>query len=101
MSIVRTESAPATSPVAAALGAPRARLMAATLAHGAVDFFSFLIIPLMSVIEGRLALTHQQGALVIAVGSVCSGLIQPLVAWLSDRHDTRVLGTLGFGVAVV
>jgi FSR family fosmidomycin resistance protein-like MFS transporter len=86
---------------AAPVFAVRPRLLAATFSHGAVDFFSFLIIPLMSILEGRLSLTHQQGAVVIAVGSACSGLIQPLVAWLSDRHDTRALGTAGFALAVV
>lgn len=79
----------------------RARLAVTTFSHGAVDFFSFTIVPLMTVLEGRLSLTSGQAAAIIGVGSLCSGLIQPLVAWLSDRFDTRWLGTLGFLVAVV
>jgi FSR family fosmidomycin resistance protein-like MFS transporter len=91
-----TRSAPA--PISGAL---RLRLAAPILSHAAVDYFSFTIVPLMTVIKGRLDLSGQQGAAVIAVGSVCSGIIQPLVAWLTDRWDTRVLGTLGFLIAVL
>lgn len=54
--------------------------------------------PLLTV---RLSLSAPQVAMVIGMGSVCSGLVQPLVAWLSDRHDSRVFGTLGMAVAVV
>jgi len=39
--------------------------------------------------------------MVLALGSVCSGVIQPIVAMLSDRYNTRLLGTIGFLVAVV
>ncbi len=67
--------------------------------HGVVDFFSALLIPIMSVMEGRLSMSPGQGAALIAVGSICSGLIQPLVAMVSDRFDTRWLGTLGLLVA--
>ncbi len=69
--------------------------------HAVVDFFSALIVPIMSVIEGRLEMTHAQGAMVLAVGSLCSGFVQPLVAWLSDRLDSRLLGPAAFSVAVV
>lgn len=44
--------------------------------------------------------THQK-ALLLGVGSVTSGLVQPVVAWISDRFDTRVFGTIGFLVAVL
>lgn len=69
--------------------------------HTVTDFFSFLFIPIMSVLEGRLNLTPQQGAVILAAGSVCSGLIQPLVAWLGDRLDTRMLSPLALAVAVI
>ncbi len=63
--------------------------------HAVVDFFSFLFVPLITVIEGRLALTHEQGALLIAVGAICSGLIQPATAWICDRYNTRLPGVVG------
>ena len=77
------------------------RLTVAILSHAVVDFFSFIIIPLLSVIEGRVDLTTWQGTMLVAVGSISSGMIQPIVALLSDRHDTRFFGTLGFVAAVL
>lgn len=71
------------------------RLSIVIAAHAVVDFFSFIFVPLITVIEGRLALTHEQGALVIAVGSIASGLIQPTTAWACDRWNTRLPGVLG------
>ncbi len=71
------------------------RLGAVIVCHAVVDFFSFLFVPLITVIEGHLRLTHEQGALVIAVGSICSGLIQPTTAWVCDRFNTRLPGVLG------
>ncbi|HZW08894.1 MAG TPA: MFS transporter [Phycisphaerales bacterium] len=80
----------------------RAVPLAATAgSHAVIDFFSALIIPIMSVLEGRLEMTHAQGALILAVGSLCSGFVQPLVAWLSDRLDQRMLGPISFAVAVI
>lgn len=66
-----------------------------------MDFFSFIIVPLLSVIEGRVSLSPWQGTLLVAIGSIASGIIQPIVALLSDRHDTRWFGTLGFGALVL
>lgn len=71
------------------------RLGAVIACHAVVDFFSFLFVPLITVIEGHLKLTHEQGALVIAVGSICSGLIQPTTAWICDRFNTRLPGVMG------
>lgn len=69
--------------------------------HTVVDFFSFLVVPLLSVLEGEVHLTRIQGAVLLAVGQIASGVIQPAVALASDRFDTRWLGTLGFLFAVV
>jgi FSR family fosmidomycin resistance protein-like MFS transporter len=79
----------------------RPRLIIAITSHAVVDFLSFIIVPLMTVLIGRVSMTPTQGAIILAVGSVASGVIQPLVAWLSDHFDTRWLGTLAFFVAVV
>lgn len=77
----------------------RARLSSICLCHATVDFFSALIIPLLSVLENRVNMTPAQGALLIAAGSTSSGFIQPLVAWLSDKFDTRAIGTVGVALA--
>ncbi len=78
-----------------------ARLGATIATHGVVDFFSFLFIPILSVLEGRLDMTHAQGAIILGVGGLFSGLVQPLVAWLGDRFDTRLLAPFSFALAVV
>lgn len=78
-----------------------ARAWIGIVCHGVVDFFSYVIVPLMPLLVTRLDLSDTQKALVLAVGSVCSGLVQPLVAWVSDALNTRVLGTLGLVLAAV
>ncbi|MBM4108358.1 MAG: MFS transporter [Phycisphaerae bacterium] len=92
--------APPAAPVAGVVS-PGARVAAVVGAHAAVDFYSALIIPLITVLEGRLGLSPARGALLIGLGSVCSGLIQPLVALVSDRLGTRAFGWLGLVAAAV
>ncbi|RMH13694.1 MAG: MFS transporter [Planctomycetota bacterium] len=77
------------------------RASATITSHTIVDFFSFVVISLMPLLAARLDLSKPEKAMVIGLGAVASGLIQPLVAVLSDRHNTRILGTLGMLVAVV
>jgi len=77
----------------------RVRLAGVTIAHLVVDFLSYLIIPLMSVLEGRTHLTPSQGAILLATGSVSSGIIQPVVAIIGDKYDTRWIGPLGLLLA--
>lgn len=79
----------------------RVRLAGVTIAHLVVDFLSYLIIPLMSVVEGRTHLTPSQGAILLATGSVSSGVIQPIVAIIGDKYDTRWIGPLGLLLAAV
>jgi MFS transporter, FSR family, fosmidomycin resistance protein len=81
--------------------AARARFSSTVAIHGVVDFFSALIIPILTVLLGHLHLTAGQDAGIIALGSITSGLIQPIVAWTSDRFDTRWLGTLGLAAAAI
>lgn len=80
---------------------PFARLATVILAHGVIDWLSAIIIPILSYLEGRVEMTKSQGALLIAVGSISSGLIQPLVAVMSDKHNTRWAGTAGLIAAAV
>lgn len=79
----------------------RARLTVTTLCHTAIDFFSFTVPPLLSVLEGHLSLSPGEGAFLLGIGSLCNGLVQPLVAWLSDKADTRLFGWLGLALAVI
>lgn len=80
---------------------PKGKLAAIVLSHAVVDFFSALIIPLLSVLEGRAQMSPGEGAMLVAVGSLSSGVIQPVVAIVGDKRDTRVLGTIGLLVAAV
>lgn len=75
--------------------ATRARIAAIVITHSAVDFFSYFLIPILTVLEGRLSLTPVQGAILVGVGSIAGGLIQPLVAIVSDKYKTPWLGVLG------
>ena len=64
--------------------------------HFVVDVFSFVGVALLPLFAVLLDLPTEQKALLLAMGSFCSGAIQPIVAWASDRFDTRALGTIGF-----
>lgn len=88
-------------PIAHVHGLPKGKLAAIVLSHAVVDFFSALVIPILSVLEGRANMTHSQGAMLIALGSLASGVIQPIVAIVGDKRDTRVLGTIGLLVAAI
>lgn len=106
MSIAATPAPPAghagVDPVVAdATPHRRTRFGTVIATHSIVDYFSFTIIPLLTVLEGRLDLSPNQGALLLALGSICSGVVQPLVAILSDRHDSRLVGVFGFLAAVL
>lgn len=75
------------------------RLWTVVVAHGVIDWLSAVIVPILTYLEGRVHMTPAQGAVLLAVGSISSGIIQPLVAIVSDRHDTRWAGTLGLVAA--
>jgi len=83
------------------LNGARARFWAAVANHGVTDFFSYLLVPLMPLLISNLRMTTRQSAIILATGSLSSGLIQPLVAWLSDRLETRILGSLGLAAAAI
>ncbi|MEL6328121.1 MAG: MFS transporter [Planctomycetota bacterium] len=70
-------------------------------AHTGVDFLQFITISLLPLLSVRLGITTQEKSLLIGLGIVASGSVQPVVAWLSDRHDSRWLGTAGVVVATV
>ncbi|MBX3365379.1 MAG: MFS transporter [Phycisphaeraceae bacterium] len=78
-----------------------ARLSVIISVHAVVDFFSAIIVPLLSVLEGRLSMSPAQGAMLVAAGGLCSGLVQPLVALISDRNHARLVAAVGFLAAVI
>lgn len=98
-------TAPITAPSAsnddqiASRPATRATITIGT--HFLVDVFSFVGVSLMPLLAVTLGMSTEQKALLLALGSLCSGVVQPIVAWVSDKFDTRVVGTLGFVVAVL
>lgn len=63
--------------------------------HAGVDFIAFTTISLVPLLKAKLDLEPWQVALMLGLNPLCSGLVQPLVAHLSDRHDHRWLGTAG------
>ncbi len=69
--------------------------------HFVVDVFSFIGVALLPLLAVMLDLRTEQKALLLALGSLFSGAIQPIVAWASDKFDTRALGTFGFVLAVL
>lgn len=80
---------------------PRLRAMTTIGVHCVIDAFSFVVVALLPLLVVTLEIPTQQKAVLLGIGSVSSGAIQPLVAWFSDRFDTRLLGTIGFAVAVL
>lgn len=85
----------------AAVRGRRRRATAVIGTHFVIDAFSFMIIAMIPSLVVMLGIPAHQKALLLGIGSVSSGLIQPVVAWFSDRFDTRMLGTAGFVVAVL
>jgi MFS family permease len=75
--------------------------MAALLgSHSLVDTYSAFVPALLGVLEVRCHLTLQQSATLLGMGSICSGIAQPLTAWFNDRFDSRASAALGlFGCA--
>ncbi|MBO6512916.1 MAG: MFS transporter [Phycisphaerales bacterium] len=80
---------------------PKLRAGVTIGAHFVVDVFSFVGIAVLPMLAVLLDIRPEQKALLLAMGAVFSGMIQPLVAWASDKLDTRALGTIGFVVAVL
>jgi MFS family permease len=83
------------------LSMPALRAAATIFIHFVVDVFSFVGVALLPLLAVMLDLRTEQKALLLALGSLCSGAVQPLVAWASDRYDSRAFGTVGFVVAIL
>ncbi len=69
--------------------------MVILVSHFVVDVYSAVLPALLPVVESDFQLSKTALAILLGVGSICSGLAQPAFAWLSDRGNTRVYGALG------
>ena len=75
------------------------RLTAIVGSHTTVDLFAAIVPPLIGVLQVRCHLEPQQAAWLLGVGSLSSGISQPISAWLSDRFDSRLFGAAGLVLA--
>lgn len=71
------------------------------VSHFAIDLYGGLILPILGILENRCHLTPEQTAWLLGVGSLCSGLSQPICAFLSDQWRTRIFGPLGLFVSSI
>jgi FSR family fosmidomycin resistance protein-like MFS transporter len=67
--------------------------------HSVIDIYAALVPPLIGVLQVRCEMTRGQAAWLLGIGSISSGLAQPICAWLSDRMDSRMFGALGLVLA--
>ncbi len=70
-------------------------------AHVAVDWYAAMVPSILGLLEVHCHLRPSQTAWLFGIGSLSSGLSQPLCAWLSDRYDWRGFGGLGVMLAAV
>ena len=72
-----------------------ATVLAILLGHFIVDTYSSIVAPLIGVIETEFGMKPEWAAILLGLGSVVSGLSQPVFAWVSDRTGSRVFGAIG------
>ena len=78
-----------------------AAFLAVLLCHAVVDSFAALVPAILGLLEVRLSLTAQQSAWLLGWGAFCSGMAQPICAWLSDRRNSRRLGIVGVALGAL
>ena len=72
-----------------------ATVLAILLGHFIVDTYSSIVAPLIGVIETEFGMKPEWAAILLGLGSVVSGLSQPVFAWVSDRTGSRIFGAIG------
>ena len=82
-------------------GAVSTAFVTILIAHFVVDALAALVPSTLGVLEVRLALTAQQAAWLLGLGSFCSGISQPACALISDRLRTRTWGVVGLLLAAL
>lgn len=98
--VVVAEVRPSAAPVDGRAGRA-ARFGTLLTSHTVIDVFPILFSSLLWPLQSRLDLTSSQVTAVIMATPIFSGLLQPLAAWLTDKHDTRLFGPLGLAVGAV
>ena len=76
-----------------------APVIAILLGHLIVDTYSSIVAPLIGVIENEFEMRSEWAAILLGVGSVVSGLSQPVFAWISDKTGSRIYGAAGIILA--
>ena len=78
-----------------------ALFVAILICHVAVDAMAALLPSTLGLLEVRLSMSPKQSAWLMGLGSLCSGLAQPICAYVSDRLGTRLLGVLGIVMCAI
>lgn len=69
--------------------------------HTVVDLYPTFILALSVDLQHTLGLSSAQVATIFALNPIFSGLAQPVLAWLSDKLNSRALAPLGLLVGAV
>lgn len=89
-----------TPPRAPGLG-PVSRYWTLNASHALIDIFPIFFVTLMLPLKRNLGLSDWQVTFIYMATPIFSGLCQPLLAWFSDKHDTRLAGPLGLAMGGV
>ncbi len=71
------------------------------IGHYLVDMYSNIVPSSLGVVRKEWQLTDIQAAWLLGVGSLTSGLAQPVFAWISDRTNSRRYGGIGLAMAAL
>ncbi len=69
--------------------------------HAVIDVFPIFFTTLAWALRERLSLADWQFTFLFVAAPIFSGLTQPLFAWLTDKHDTRLCGPIGMIVGAL
>ncbi|MEM1184657.1 MAG: MFS transporter [Planctomycetota bacterium] len=70
-------------------------------AHVGVDYFSFVTVSLLPLLAVKLDFGQAEKSLLLGLGAVASGAVQPIAALIGDALDSRLFGPIGVGVAAL
>ncbi len=69
--------------------------------HFAVDTYSAIVPAILNKLELRFHLSNNDSAWLLALGSLCSGLAQPLFGWFGKRMNTIIFIGVGILLAAI
>ncbi len=76
-------------------------IFAITLVHFTGDFFSSFITPLLPLFVDKFGLTLAQVGLVTGISRLLAFIVQPLVGYFADRHQTRLFALGGLFLVIL